>query len=56
MDLITAALLAYTKTIELIILNIESQPPALRAEIATRLWEEGKPWRAFLDKLFQSHS
>jgi len=56
MDPLTAILNAYTATINLIITNIESQPPELRAEIAKQQWEDFRPLREFFVKMFSKHS
>lgn len=51
MDPITAAIVLATKLIELTILIIESQPEALRAEIATQQWKDLQAWRAFFEQV-----
>lgn len=52
MDPLTAALNAYTATLNLIEANIESATPELRAEMARQQWEDFKPLRELFVKIF----
>jgi hypothetical protein len=51
MDPVTAALNLATEIVKLAQMVIESQPPELRAKIATQQWEDFQKWRDFFERL-----
>ncbi len=51
MDPVTAALNLATEVVKLIEKNIDSQPPELRAAIATAQWQDFMKFREWLEKI-----